>query len=277
LSSKKFSLLDFSEMQTKQLTFFNCIVLLIKFQLFLSIAFLAIIFSYTVFTNILRSMLCAFILSFSIFTFLFFLYIKSTMNKYLVFNTKFRKGKVSLIHVFWIIMIVIGMYLITSSTLFRITSYLPDFIPSFSDTNNEVVYSQLFLNLYSIFIASIAEEIVYRRIMLEGLSQKYNMKTALIISTLIFAISHFSVQQSINVIPIGFILGFIYLKTSSLKLCVIAHSSYNLLCAISEKWSYLKFNYIEYSGMLLLGIIIIVISLNNFTVITTRKTIECNS
>lgn len=81
-----------------------------------------------------------------------------------------------------------------------------------------------------ILIGPIIEELIFRKIILKGLCQKYSKVTALIISSLIFAMCHGSLQNIIGVIPISFVLGYIYIKKSSIILCITTHAFHNILC-----------------------------------------------
>lgn len=82
-------------------------------------------------------------------------------------------------------------------------------------------------------IAPVFEEIIYRGIILEQLSKRYSMGTSIIVSGLIFGLIHLNPHQSVNTFFIGIILGFIYLKTNSLLLCIFWHFANNFLVFIS--------------------------------------------
>lgn len=81
--------------------------------------------------------------------------------------------------------------------------------------------------------APIFEEIIYRGIILEQLSKRYSMTTSIVVSGFIFGLIHFNLHQSVNAFFIGIILGFIYLKTKSLLLCMFWHFANNFLVFIS--------------------------------------------
>ncbi len=72
-------------------------------------------------------------------------------------------------------------------------------------------------------LAPIIEEVIYRGIFLEYLSQRYGNVKALVLSSGIFAIVHFNLHQSVNAFLLGLILGIIYLRTKSLLHSIIVH------------------------------------------------------
>jgi membrane protease YdiL (CAAX protease family) len=72
-------------------------------------------------------------------------------------------------------------------------------------------------------IGPICEEIVFRGVILEGLSKQYNSTKAIIFSSLIFSIVHLQPLQMIAAFIFGVVLGWIYLKTKSLWICIIIH------------------------------------------------------
>ncbi|WFD10982.1 CPBP family intramembrane glutamic endopeptidase [Tepidibacter hydrothermalis] len=72
-------------------------------------------------------------------------------------------------------------------------------------------------------VAPIYEEIIYRGIILKGLSKKYNDKVAIIVSALLFAIMHMNLQQGINAFLLGIVMGYLYTKTKSLYVSIFAH------------------------------------------------------
>ena len=98
-------------------------------------------------------------------------------------------------------------------------------------------FDRMFMNPITAFIsiciiAPIFEEIVYRGIILEQLSKRYGMATSIIISALIFGLVHWNFHQGVNTFFVGLILGFIYLKTKSLLLCIFWHFANNFLVFI---------------------------------------------
>lgn len=81
---------------------------------------------------------------------------------------------------------------------------------------------QLFI--YMIMIGPIAEELLVRGFILTGLKNRYGPTIALVLSSLIFGAIHLPlVAQSIYAFILGLLFGFLYLKTGSIRACMLAH------------------------------------------------------
>ncbi|MDE5819339.1 MAG: CPBP family intramembrane metalloprotease [Lachnospiraceae bacterium] len=81
-------------------------------------------------------------------------------------------------------------------------------------------------------LAPMIEEILMRGFLLNGLVPRYGTAAALLLSSVLFAVLHFNMVQSLSAFLCGTVLGLLYLTTDSILCCIIAHSCYNLLsCA----------------------------------------------
>lgn len=78
-------------------------------------------------------------------------------------------------------------------------------------------------------IAPVAEELLMRGFCLELLKRKYGIKCGLIVSTILFALLHFNMVQTLSALITGFIPGLLYLKTKSLTSTILAHGLYNFV------------------------------------------------
>jgi len=91
----------------------------------------------------------------------------------------------------------------------------------------------IYLNLISAaIIAPIAEEIIMRGVILEGLLQKYRPWVAIVVSSLVFGIIHMNLPQFISATLGGIILGIVYFKTRSLILTIVGHACNNIIASI---------------------------------------------
>ncbi len=78
-------------------------------------------------------------------------------------------------------------------------------------------------------LAPVMEESLMRGFLLSGLAISYGKITALIVSSLLFALLHFNMVQTVSALICGIALGSLYLQTDSLICCIAAHMGYNLL------------------------------------------------
>lgn len=89
-------------------------------------------------------------------------------------------------------------------------------------------------------LAPVMEEILMRAFLLGGLSVNYGKGTALAISSLVFALLHFNMVQTLSALICGVILGLLYLKTDSLLCCIVTHMGYNLISCLTTVLPFFK-------------------------------------
>lgn len=89
-------------------------------------------------------------------------------------------------------------------------------------------------------LAPIIEEMLMRGVVLRGLKNSYGTVTALLISATLFACLHFNMVQTLSAFVCGIVLGLLYIKTSSIFCCMIAHGGYNLISYIMMVYLYIK-------------------------------------
>lgn len=111
----------------------------------------------------------------------------------------------------------------------------------------KIFISFLYLFIYCIVIA-FSEEFLFRGYLQTRLTACYGKKLGLLYATIIFALMHipqlmvssnygivYALVQSITYLPLGFVLGYLYMKTENLTSCVILHTFANwLVFAISQ-------------------------------------------
>ncbi len=78
-------------------------------------------------------------------------------------------------------------------------------------------------------LAPIIEEALMRGFVLGGVANAYGTIVALLLSTILFAIIHFNMVQTLSALICGLVLGFLYIKTGSILCCIVAHSGYNAI------------------------------------------------
>jgi len=106
---------------------------------------------------------------------------------------------------------------------------MPDFVNA---GFKEPSVSPILLILSATVVAPIYEEIIFRGVLLKGMSKKINPAIALVVSALFFAVVHFNIPQGINAFLLGLVIGFIYITTDSIYLCIFAHFINNILALL---------------------------------------------
>ncbi|MPQ42887.1 CPBP family intramembrane glutamic endopeptidase [Clostridium tarantellae] len=160
-------------------------------------------------------------------------------------------------------LLVIGFRLFYTGSISHITNLIP--LPKFIEEGFRIMstdYIYLFLSVC--IFAPFIEEFMYRGIILNGFFKKYTPNISIILSSLIFAIVHFNIPQGINAFLLGLILGYVYLKTHSIYICIFMHFINNL-CAQFIGLNNSSFSIIIFQSLLftLLGISMILNCFSN--------------
>lgn len=200
------------------------------FILWLDQGFVFAIASSEASNTILQSSLILLILAFESFI------VIAVFKAYYIINHNKEKIKVNsikkftLANVILIILSVLGYLLFFDSLLMPINKMLQGFnliteITQFM-TKSPILY------VYAFIIGPVLSEFVFRGIIVGGLLKKYSYKKAILVSALISAIFAFNLAGFMCSFLLGILLGYIYVKTRSLYLCIIADILYNVVTII---------------------------------------------
>lgn len=130
------------------------------------------------------------------------------------------------------ILIFLSYSIVCSNSLNLLISKIP-VNDSLTEAFN-IMSENIYLNLISAaIIAPIAEEIIMRGVILEGLLRKYSPWIAIVVSSLLFGIIHLNLPQFISATLGGIILGIVYFKTRSLILTIVGHACNNIIASIN--------------------------------------------
>ena len=88
-------------------------------------------------------------------------------------------------------------------------------------------------------IAPVVEETLMRGVILGGLKNTYGSITALLVSSVLFAVLHFNMVQTLSAFMCGIVLGLLYLRTRSVFCCIIAHCGYNFISSLTTIYPYI--------------------------------------
>lgn len=144
-------------------------------------------------------------------------------------------GTFSLIDCFYILIFIIGFRLFFEGSFVQVFNYFPK-LSIFSSFSTD-----LGLILYTCIYSPLLEEVLFRGIILNSFIKKYSSSISLIFSSLVFAIAHLNFIQGINAFFLALILGYIYLKTKSLYLCIALHFFNNILASIMPSFIFSSF------------------------------------
>lgn len=102
----------------------------------------------------------------------------------------------------------------------------------FWQSDYPILFSVLFICLFP----AIFEELAFRGILLGGLLELVKPKMAIFISSLLFALIHFSLVSLVWLIPLGILFAYFRHKYNSIWYCILGHFFYNLVIISFEIW-----------------------------------------
>ncbi|HDF2795437.1 TPA: CPBP family intramembrane metalloprotease [Clostridioides difficile] len=91
------------------------------------------------------------------------------------------------------------------------------------DTSSKLLVYLLSLFIQTCLIAPVAEELIYRKFILNNLLDNSNAFKSIVLSSFLFSIYHLNLLQGINAMMIGIFLGYLYYKTCSINICILLH------------------------------------------------------
>lgn len=100
---------------------------------------------------------------------------------------------------------------------------------------DKVLDLPLIILVFAFLLAPITEELFFRGMMVQKILERSNPIIAIILSSVVFSLVHFSYESLVEILGvffIGLILGSIYVKAKSLTPCILIHMIYNLLAII---------------------------------------------
>lgn len=95
-----------------------------------------------------------------------------------------------------------------------------------ADGDRLAISYNLLTVLSGVFWAPLAEELCFRGIFLHRLTVKWNLREAIILSSLIFGLLH---GLSIGAVVFGLVMSLVYLESGSLRLTICLHAIHNAL------------------------------------------------
>jgi membrane protease YdiL (CAAX protease family) len=86
---------------------------------------------------------------------------------------------------------------------------------------------RVYLGVFALFLAPIAEEVLFRGIMYPALKQVGLPRAALWITSLLFAAIHINLMSFVPLLVLALVLVFVYERTDNLLAPILAHSLFN--------------------------------------------------
>lgn len=136
--------------------------------------------------------------------------------------------------VFMLLLFALGAGLLSFDFLWLIApSFFESLLKSISETNSQSSSVPIFYNFLeivtSVIVAPIAEEFVFRGVLIHAWTAKWGLRSAILLSSLMFGFLHFN---PIGVSIAGIIFALLYLKTRTLFVPIVAHAMNNSIVFI---------------------------------------------
>lgn len=131
-------------------------------------------------------------------------------------------SKIKLLYCF---LLFLGAYFIS----LLVGGLLETFIPSNDSLNSVFIQGfNSWIGIVAIVIlAPICEELLFRGVILRGFLKNYGPATSVIMTAVLFGVFHFNPIQSVTAGILGLALGWMFVKTGSLWICILFHALYN--------------------------------------------------
>ena len=125
-----------------------------------------------------------------------------------------------------LVVLLIGLGIIASEVDNITRLLLP--IPGFFAEIMSLFEEEGFLMLIAVaVVAPLTEELLERGLILRGLLSHYSTRKAVVVSAVLFAVTHMNPYQLFSAFAAGILLAWLFIKTRSLLPCILAHSFYN--------------------------------------------------
>ena len=137
---------------------------------------------------------------------------------YLYLKNKRKEKKVKVTDYFPVVYLGIGMAVALNMLIFLF------------NLNNEMADLNIYLAILSSgIIGPILEEMLFRYVFLNRLSNFFTMRNAILLSSLVFALLHGDIITMIYAFIMGFIFAYVYVKYDNIKVSIMCHISANTI------------------------------------------------
>lgn len=119
-----------------------------------------------------------------------------------------------------------GVVFLTNGLVLTLECFVPLPEMAFGYENTAIPFWVILLSVG--ILVPVAEEILFRGFVMGKLMESGWETYAVIVQTLLFSASHMNFGQGLSVLILGFVCGYVVLKTRSIKASIVIHSLFNL-------------------------------------------------
>jgi membrane protease YdiL (CAAX protease family) len=158
------------------------------------------------------------------------------------------------------IMLGIGLVFIMNGAV-RFLGELSNLKFSYMNPSTFKGYDLIYLAVIVGLITPVFEELFFRGIIISRLEEGYGHLSSILISSVLFSVSHLNLVQSVYVLPLGILAGVLVLKTGSIISSVLLHMMYNILNIYLAKINFFQYNGVQLLVMICLGLVLVIFGL----------------
>lgn len=142
-----------------------------------------------------------------------------------------------------IMLMVVGLQYISSYLIMAVAAIHPAWYNTYESLMENAGFGNVtpMLALYSVLIAPISEELIFRGITLKYATKAMPFFLANIFQAFLFGVFHGNVVQGVYAFAVGLFCGYICIKGSSIYLSILFHMLFNL-------WGTFQPDFLSYSG-----------------------------
>ncbi|MCF8019623.1 MAG: CPBP family intramembrane metalloprotease [Vallitaleaceae bacterium] len=145
--------------------------------------------------------------------------------------------------------------------LIRFISAATDIEFSYLSSSTFRVYNLWFLMVVVGILTPIFEELFFRGVVLSRLSHGFGPLVSILLSSVMFSLSHMNPVQSIYVFPVGLLAAYLVYKTGSIFSAIWLHTLYNILNIYLAKIDFFQYNSVQLLVLMLIGICLLGVGL----------------
>ncbi len=138
-------------------------------------------------------------------------------------------SRIGFVEILGVLLVVLGGDLLLSDLDNVLRYFLPP--PAlFQDAMEEIMFSEGHLPSQVwllVIVAPVTEELLFRGIILRGRLSRHRPWVAIFLTSLLFAVVHMNPWQFLPPLLLGLALGWFYVRTGSVPLCILAHALSN--------------------------------------------------
>lgn len=140
--------------------------------------------------------------------------------------------KCTIRNIFYVTVAIVGFRIISNNLVIFVLDPFSKILMSKSMLKSIGEIIQMPFIVYVCIVGPVMEELVFRGVILGGLLKKYSVKKSIIVSALLFGIIHLNGIQFIIGFLLGSLVGYIYVKTKSIYLCMYSHMLFNSIAFV---------------------------------------------